>query len=254
MKHFNTREFWHDLESADATSSRSWREGGGDVLNHEVVWKTKQGEPIHVLISYPQVAYRGRPYQLCRRQASRLGLRYHCAEEAPKTHASAANSGCVEAIESISEGFAYYDSRRPTGALQLLSIARCSIPGQDAGIAAGNELSKPSSATLRRARRRRGCRRPGRGMDRQPPASASQPRPAAGAAAQRRTLGDDQRTTNHRWRHGRGLFGYFRTEAAGGKSFREIGGARERCPANSRNISRRRSTTRSSPDVRTSGS
>ena len=37
----------------------SLREGRRQVLNHEVIWKTKQGEPMHVLISYPQVAYRG---------------------------------------------------------------------------------------------------------------------------------------------------------------------------------------------------
>ena len=40
-------------------SSRALRERGGELLNEEAVWKTKEGGLVHVLISYVQVAYRG---------------------------------------------------------------------------------------------------------------------------------------------------------------------------------------------------
>ena len=58
MERFDTRDFWHDLDERGRIIE-SLREGRGGVANHEVIWKTKQGEPVNVLISYPQVAYRG---------------------------------------------------------------------------------------------------------------------------------------------------------------------------------------------------
>src|SRR6185369_6222713 len=58
MERFDTRRFWHDLDERERVIG-SLREGRGVIANHEVTWKTKQGEPVHVLISYPQVAYRG---------------------------------------------------------------------------------------------------------------------------------------------------------------------------------------------------
>ena len=58
MEQFDTHDFWHDLDERERLIA-SLREGGAGVANREVVWKTKQGEPVHVLISYPQVAYRG---------------------------------------------------------------------------------------------------------------------------------------------------------------------------------------------------
>ena len=57
---FSIREdFWSDQDQREQIIKKL-REGGGDVLNEEVVWKTKTGEPVSVLVSYPQVAYRGR--------------------------------------------------------------------------------------------------------------------------------------------------------------------------------------------------
>src|SRR5271169_5916528 len=56
MERFDTRRFWLDLDQR-AKIIESRREGRGRVVNQEGVWKTKHGEPIHVLISYPQVAY-----------------------------------------------------------------------------------------------------------------------------------------------------------------------------------------------------
>jgi len=54
----DTRLFWRDQDQrsriVDALKSH-----GGQVLNEEVTWQTKSGEPLHLLISYVQVAYRG---------------------------------------------------------------------------------------------------------------------------------------------------------------------------------------------------
>ena len=59
LRLFDTRRFWSDQDQREQIIKKL-REGGGDVLNEEVVWKTKTGEPVSVLVSYPQVAYRGR--------------------------------------------------------------------------------------------------------------------------------------------------------------------------------------------------
>jgi PAS domain S-box-containing protein len=58
MERFDTRKFWLDLDQR-AKIIESLREGRGGVVNQEVTWRTKHGEPLHVLISYPQVAYHG---------------------------------------------------------------------------------------------------------------------------------------------------------------------------------------------------
>ena len=55
---FDTKRFWHDLDHRARIVERL-RERGGQVLNEEVVWKTKQGQLLHLLISYVQVAYQG---------------------------------------------------------------------------------------------------------------------------------------------------------------------------------------------------
>jgi PAS domain S-box-containing protein len=58
MHLFDTKRFWHDLEHR-ARIIESLRQRGGELLNEEAVWKTKDGGLVHVLISYVQVAYRG---------------------------------------------------------------------------------------------------------------------------------------------------------------------------------------------------
>ena len=40
-------------------SSQSLREHGGQLINEKVIWRTKSGRQINVLLSYAQVAYRG---------------------------------------------------------------------------------------------------------------------------------------------------------------------------------------------------
>jgi PAS domain S-box-containing protein len=108
MERFDTRRFWVDLDQR-ARIIEGLREGGGRALNYEVQWKTKQGELIHVLVSYPQVAYRGGHISFVGGKRvlwfyDITGLKK--AEEARQR----SEQRLVEAIESISEGFAYYDA------------------------------------------------------------------------------------------------------------------------------------------------
>ena len=108
MERFDTRRFWVDLDQR-ARIIEDLREGCNQVLNYEVQWKTKQGEPIHVLVSYPQVAYRGGHISFVGGKRvlwfyDITGLKK--AEEARQR----SEQRLVEAIESISEGFAYYDA------------------------------------------------------------------------------------------------------------------------------------------------
>ena len=57
LDHFDSRGFWHDLEHRSRIIEALRQ--GKQVINEEVVWRTKHGELVNVLISYPQVAYRG---------------------------------------------------------------------------------------------------------------------------------------------------------------------------------------------------
>ena len=58
MELIDTRIFWHDLDQR-ARMISSLHEHGGHLLNEEVLYRTKQGHLINVLLSYVQVAYRG---------------------------------------------------------------------------------------------------------------------------------------------------------------------------------------------------
>ena len=58
MELIDTRAFWHDLNQRSRIIE-TLRDRGGTLLNEEVIYKTKQGHLIHVLMSYVQVAYRG---------------------------------------------------------------------------------------------------------------------------------------------------------------------------------------------------
>ncbi len=55
---FDTRRFWYDLDQRSRIIE-ALRNSADHILNEEVIWLTKQGKPVHVLISYPQAAYRG---------------------------------------------------------------------------------------------------------------------------------------------------------------------------------------------------
>ena len=134
MEHFDTRKFWVDLDQRTRIIE-SLREGRGNVLNFEVQWKTKQGEPIHVLVSYPQVAYRGGHISFVGGKRvlwvyDITGLKK--AEEARQR----SEQRLLEAIESISEGFAYYDS--DDRMVLCNSVYREMLhSGDDAGMAPG---------------------------------------------------------------------------------------------------------------------
>src|ERR687893_360368 len=47
----DTKRFWHDLDHRSRILD-ALRDRGGQLLNEEAVWKTKQGRAVHVLISY----------------------------------------------------------------------------------------------------------------------------------------------------------------------------------------------------------
>ncbi|MFY9952634.1 PAS-domain containing protein [Bradyrhizobium sp.] len=107
MNLFDTSRFWHDLNQRAAIIDKLRK--GDQVLNQEVLWKTSQGEPVHMLVSYPQVAYRGGHISFVGGKRvlwcyDITGLKK--AEEARER----SEQRLVEAIETISEGFAYYDS------------------------------------------------------------------------------------------------------------------------------------------------
>ena len=55
---FDTRLLWHDLDQRERIIEQL-RARGGQVLNEKVIWRTKKGALVHLLLSYVQVAYRG---------------------------------------------------------------------------------------------------------------------------------------------------------------------------------------------------
>ena len=58
MELLDTRAFWHDLRQRSRIIE-TLRERGGRLLNEEVIWVTKAGALVHVLLSYVQSAYQG---------------------------------------------------------------------------------------------------------------------------------------------------------------------------------------------------
>ena len=104
---FDTRRFWQDLAHR-ARVVELLRTRGGQLLDEEVVWKTKQGELLNLLISYVQVAYHGGHVAVAG------GKRLHWLYDiTPLRRAEQARlrseRRLAEAIESISEGFVCYD-------------------------------------------------------------------------------------------------------------------------------------------------
>ena len=131
---FETKRFWASLEHRDRVIE-TLRERGGQLLNEEVLWKTKQGEPLNVLISYVQVAYHGGHVAIS--GAKRLFWLYDIT---PLRRAEQARlrseRRLAEAIESISEGFVCYD-----GEDRLVICNSCYrnllYPGLDIDLSAG---------------------------------------------------------------------------------------------------------------------
>jgi PAS domain S-box-containing protein len=131
---FDTRRFWHDLDHRTRIIELL-RTRGGQLLNEEVVWKTKQGELLNLLISYVQVAYAGGHVAVA--GGKRLFWLYDIT---PLRRAEQARlrseKRLAEAIESISEGFACYD-----GEDRLVISNSCYrdllYPGLDIDLSAG---------------------------------------------------------------------------------------------------------------------
>jgi PAS domain S-box-containing protein len=104
---FDTRRFWYDLSHRDQIVDRL-RQHGGQLLNEEVIWKTKEDKPLNLLISYVQVAYHGGHVGFS--GGKRVAWLYDItplrrAEQARRR----SEQRLAEAIESISEGFVCYD-------------------------------------------------------------------------------------------------------------------------------------------------
>jgi PAS domain S-box-containing protein len=141
---FDTKKFWHDLDHR-ARIVELLHERGGQLLNEEVVWKAKQGELLHLLISYVQVAYQGGHVGFG--GAKRICWVYDIT---PLKRAEQARirseRRLAEAIESISEGFACYDSED-----RLVISNSCYrellYPGLEVSLVAGT----PFESIIRRA-------------------------------------------------------------------------------------------------------
>ena len=104
---FDTKRFWYDLSHRERML-QLLRTHGGQLLNEEVIWKSKQGELLNLLNSYVQVAYQGGHVAVA--GGKRLFWLYDIT---PLRRAEQARlrseRRLAEAIESISEGFACYD-------------------------------------------------------------------------------------------------------------------------------------------------
>ena len=144
---FDTKRFWHDLDHR-ARVVELLRTRGGQLLNEEVVWKTKQGELLNLLISYVQVAYHGGHVAVA--GGKRL---YWLYDITPLRRAEQARlrseRRLAEAIESISEGFVCYD-----GEDRLVICNSCYrnllYPGLDIDLSAGTTFE----SIIRRAAER----------------------------------------------------------------------------------------------------
>jgi PAS domain S-box-containing protein len=107
LDRFDSRQFWHDLDHR-ARIIDLLRSRGGQLLNEEVIWKSKQGETLNLLISYVQVGYHGGHVAVA--GGRRLFWLYDITalRRAEQAHLRS-EKRLAEAIESISEGFACYD-------------------------------------------------------------------------------------------------------------------------------------------------
>ena len=144
---FDTKRFWHDLDHRTRIIELL-RTRGGQLLNEEVIWKTKQGELLDLLISYVQVAYHGGHVAVA--GGKRLFWLYDIT---PLRRAEQARlrseRRLAEAIESISEGFVCYD-----GEDRLVICNSCYrdllYPGLDIDLTAGTTFE----SIIRRAAER----------------------------------------------------------------------------------------------------
>ena len=131
---FDTRRFWNDLAHRERIIEQL-RARGGQLLNEEVIWKTKGGDQLNLLISYVQVAYAGGHVAVS--GAKRLFWLYDITPLRRAEQAKLRSERrLAEAIESISEGFVCYD-----GEDRLVICNSCYrdllYPGMDIDLSAG---------------------------------------------------------------------------------------------------------------------
>jgi PAS domain S-box-containing protein len=131
---FDTRRFWFDQDHR-ARLIETLRARGGQLLNEEVIWKTKHGRPIHFLINYVQAAYKGGHVSFA--GGKRVAWLYDItplreAEEARRL----SEQRLTDAIESISEGFVFYDAEDRL-VLCNSCYRRLLYGGEDAGVTPG---------------------------------------------------------------------------------------------------------------------
>lgn len=144
---FDTKRFWADLAHRERIVELL-RSRGGQLINEEVIWKTKHGDLLNLLISYVQVAYAGGHVAVS--GAKRLFWLYDIT---PLRRAEQARlrseRRLAEAIESISEGFVCYD-----GEDRLVICNSCYrnllYPGLDIDLSAGTTFE----SIIRRAAER----------------------------------------------------------------------------------------------------
>ena len=144
---FDTKRFWHDLAHRERIIEQL-RARGGQLINEEVIWKTKRGDPLNLLISYVQVAYAGGHVAIS--GAKRLFWLYDITPLRRAEQAKLRSERrLAEAIESISEGFVCYD-----GEDRLVVCNSCYrdllYPGLDMDLSAGTTFE----SIIRRAAER----------------------------------------------------------------------------------------------------
>ena len=108
MDGIDTRRFWFDLDERERIMD-ILRSRDGEVRDQEVVLKTRDGEPVSFLLSYPQVASRGDRVSFA--GASRVAWLYDITElRRAEAARRASEQRLADAIESVSEGFALFDA------------------------------------------------------------------------------------------------------------------------------------------------
>jgi adenylate cyclase len=133
----DTRTHWHDLDQR-ARIIDQLRDRGGQILNEKVTWRTKKGARVHLLLSYVQVAYQGGHISFVGGKRVLWVYDITALKKAEDAHLRS-EQRLVEAIESISEGFAYYDAEDRL-VLCNSSYREMLYSGVDTGIAPGTSF------------------------------------------------------------------------------------------------------------------
>ena len=144
---FDTKLFWLDHSHRERIIDLL-RTRGGQLLNEEVIWKTKRGEPLQLLISYVQVAYHGGHVAVT--GGRRLFWLYDITPLRRAEQAKLRSERrLAEAIESISEGFVCYD-----GEDRLVICNSCYRDLLYAGLDIDLSAGTPFESIIRRAAER----------------------------------------------------------------------------------------------------